>query len=257
MTPHAFSEEQIHRYARHIVLPEIGGTGQSRLLSARVLVVGAGGLGSPLLLYLAAAGIGTLGIADGDVVERSNLQRQILHDEHGLGRAKTDSAAERLSALNPDVRIERHTARVDQRSVRALVTSYDLVADATDSFETRFLLGAACHAAGRTLVTGAVEQFEGRVTTHASHLGSPHPCVRCLHPEPPPVGSVASCAEGGVLGAVAGVIGAWQAAEVVKELLGIGVSLSGHLLVFDLLAGETRRLQVRRRPACPVCGETE
>lgn len=249
-----FSEDQIRRYARHILLPEIGGVGQARLLASRVLVVGAGGLGSPALLYLAAAGVGTIGVIDDDVVDLSNLQRQIAHDTAALGRPKVESAAARIAALNPDVRVEPHRARLDASNALDLVSRYDLVLDGSDNFATRFLVADACHLAGRTLVSAAVLRFEGQLSTFKSHLGPPHPCYRCLHPAPPPPGLVPTCAEAGVFGAVTGVLGALQATEALKELLGIGEGLSGRLLLWDALAAAFRTVRLKRDPACALCG---
>lgn len=245
------SEDQICRYARHIVLPEIGGAGQARLLAARVLVVGAGGLGSPLLLYLAAAGIGTLGIVDFDRVDASNLQRQVLFATADQGTAKVDAAAERLRALNPGLRIERHPFKLEPGNARALVEAYDLVADGSDSMATRLAVHDACRAAGRPLVSAAVQGTDGQLTTFKSHLGPPHPCLRCLFPEPPAAAALPSCAQAGVLGPAAGVVGCLQAVEVVKEILGPPApSLSGTLLLYDALAARLDRLTVHRDPAC-------
>ena len=243
-----FSDEQVERYARHIMLPEVGGMGQARLCRARVLVVGAGGLGAPLLLYMAAAGVGTLGIVDSDVVELSNLQRQVIHDGGGLGRPKVGSAAARIAALNPDVRVEAHQVRLNAANAAALVAGYDLVADGTDNFATRYLINDACFFARRTLVSAAILRFEGQLATFKPHLGAGHPCYRCLFPEPPPAGLVPSCAAGGVFGAVACTLGSLQALEVLKELLGIGDSLSGRLLLFDGLATSLRTVRVPRDP---------
>lgn len=250
-----FREDQIRRYARHILLPEVGGTGQARLLAARVLVIGAGGLGSPALLYLAAAGVGTIGLIDDDVVDLSNLQRQIAHSTDRIGMAKVESAAAAARALNPDVAIETHRARLTAANALDLVGRYDLVCDGSDNFATRFLLADACHLAGRTLVSAAVLRFEGQISTFKSHLGPPHPCYRCLHPEPPPPGLIPSCAEAGVFGAVTGVLGALQATEALKELLGVGEGLSGRLILWDALAARIRTVRLRRDPACPLCGE--
>ena len=199
------TEPQIRRYARHIVLAEVGGVGQSRLIAARVLVVGAGGLGSPLALYLAAAGVGTVGLIDHDTLELSNLQRQVAHSTARLGRNKADSVAETLAGLNPEVRVEVHARRMDAEAARELIPRYDLVCDGTDNFATRFLLGDACHLLGRPLVSAAVLRFEGQLSVFRSHLGPPYPCHRCLHPEPPPDGLVPTCSEAGVLGSVTGV----------------------------------------------------
>ncbi len=248
------TEPQIHRYARHIVLPEIGGTGQMRLLAARVLVVGAGGLGSPLLLYLAAAGIGTLGVIDDDRVDASNLQRQVIHDTPGIGRPKVASAAERIAALNPDVRVEPHAARLTAANALDLVGRYDVIADGSDNVATRYLLADACHLARRPLVSAALLRFEGQLLVQSPREGPEHPCYRCLFPEPPPPGTVPSCSSAGVLGALAGVLGSLQAIEVVKELLGIGDRCSGRLLLVDALHTEFRTIRVKRNPACPLCG---
>jgi molybdopterin/thiamine biosynthesis adenylyltransferase len=250
-----FREDQIQRYARHILLPEIGGTGQARLLAARVLIIGAGGLGSPVLLYLAAAGIGTIGLIDHDVVDLSNLQRQIAHTTDRLGVPKVESAARAARALNPDVAIEAHRARLTPANALELIRGYDLVCDGSDNFATRFLVADACHLAGRTLVSAAVLRFEGQISTFKSHVGPPHPCYRCLHPEPPPAGLVPSCAEAGVFGAVTGVLGALQATETLKEIVGVGEGLSGRLIVWDALAAHFRTVRLRRDPACALCGD--
>lgn len=249
-----FSEAEIRRYSRHILLPEVGGTGQARLRAARVLVVGAGGLGSPLLLYLAAAGVGTIGVVDHDSVELSNLQRQIAHGTEDLGRAKTASAAEAARRINPEVTIEEHRLRLGPDTAAALVAGYDLVCDGTDNFATRFLISDACVAARRTLVSAAVLRFEGQLATFKPHAGPDLPCYRCLYPAPPPPDLVPTCSEAGVLGAVTGVMGTLQATEVLKELLGIGESLAGRLLIWDALAARFRTIRLRRDPACSCCG---
>ena len=229
--------------------------GQARLRAARVLVVGAGGLGSPLALYLAAAGVGTVGIADDDTLELSNLQRQVAHVTARIGQRKAESAATTLRALNPLTTVEVHARRLDAAAADELIPRYDLVCDGTDNFPTRFLLGDACHRHGRTLVSAAVLRFEGQLSTFKSHLGPPHPCHRCLHPEPPPPGLVPSCSEAGVLGAVTGVMGTLQATEVLKEILGIGESMSGRLLLWDALDARFRTIRLRRDPACRCCGD--
>ncbi|MBM3569639.1 MAG: molybdopterin-synthase adenylyltransferase MoeB [Alphaproteobacteria bacterium] len=252
--PGVLSEAQIQRYARHILLDEIGGTGQARLLRARVLAIGAGGLGSPAILYLAAAGIGTIGVVDDDRVSLSNLQRQVLHTTAHLGRLKTDSAAVGVAALNPEIRVIEHAQRLDAHNALDLIGGYDLVLDGSDNFATRFLAADACHLAGRTLVSAAILRFDGQLATFKSHLGPPHPCYRCLYREPPPPETVPSCAEAGVLGALAGTLGAWQATEAVKELLDIGDSLSGRLMLYDALSATVRKLAVPRDPDCPLCG---
>lgn len=250
-----FTELQLHRYARHIVLPEIGGAGQARLLDARVLVVGAGGLGAPLLLYLAAAGVGTIGVVDDDTVALSNLQRQVVHATDRIGMAKVDSAALAVAAVNPEVRLVAHRARLAAGNAAELVAPYEIVADGSDNFETRFLVNDACHAAGKVLVSAALLRFEGQVATFKSALGAAFPCYRCLYPAPPPPGAVPSCAEGGVLGALAGTMGALQATEVLKELMGIGESLAGSLMIYDALSATVRKLSLKPRPDCPTCGD--
>jgi adenylyltransferase/sulfurtransferase len=247
-----FSEDEIQRYARHILLREIGGTGQARLKAARVLLVGAGGLGSPLGLYLAAAGVGTIGLVDADVVELSNLQRQIMHGTADIGRAKVESGAESIMRINPLVRVQPHLTRLNAENVAELISNYDLICDGTDNFTTRFLLADACVAARKTLVSAAVQRFEGQLSTFKPHESGP--CYRCLYPEPPPEGLVPSCSEAGVMGAVTGVMGTLQATEVLKEITGIGASLSGWLLVWDALGADFRKIKLRKDPACPVCG---
>ena len=246
-----FTESEIQRYARHILLPELGGEGQAKLRRARVLVVGAGGLGSPLALYLAAAGIGTIGLVDDDRLELSNLQRQVLHDTASIGRNKAESGRDRIALLNPEVRTEVHPVRLDAGNAADLVGRYDLVCDGTDNFATRFLLADACALGARTLISAAVLRFEGQLSTFAPHRGGP--CYRCLHPEPPP-GLVPSCAEAGILGAVTGVMGCLQATEAIKEIAGIGESLSGRLLLWDALASRMRTIVLPRDPECALCG---
>jgi adenylyltransferase/sulfurtransferase len=250
-----FTEAELHRYSRHILLREVGAVGQARLRAARVLVVGAGGLGSPLALYLAAAGVGTIGLIDHDQVELSNLQRQIAHTTARLGEGKAASAAAALAALNPETRIEVHARRLDADAARALIPRYDLVCDGTDNFATRFLVGDACHLLGRTLVSAAVLRFEGQLSVFKAHAGPPHPCHRCLHPEPPPDGLVPSCSEAGVLGAVTGVMGSLQATEALKELLGIGETMAGRLLLWDALDARFRTVRLQRDPACALCSD--
>jgi adenylyltransferase/sulfurtransferase len=248
-----FTESQIHRYARHIVLPEVGGAGQARLLAARVLVVGAGGLGSPLILYLAAAGIGCIEVVDDDVVSLSNLQRQILHRDADLGRNKADSARQAVAALNPEVRLIAHRRRLDAGNAAGLMQEADLIADCSDSLATRLLVNDAARAAGKTLVSAAVLRFEGQLATFKPG----GPCYRCLAFDRLEPGSTPSCAQAGVMGAMAGVIGSLQALEVVKEILGIGLSLAGALLLVDGLLGQTRRLRLAKDPACPCCSAEE
>jgi adenylyltransferase/sulfurtransferase len=252
----ALSDEELDRYARHIVLREVGGPGQAKLKSARVLVVGAGGLGSPAILYLAAAGVGTIGVADFDTVSLSNLQRQIAHRTHDIGRPKTESAAEAALAINPHVRIEPHNLKISPRGVLDLISRYDIVADGSDNFPTRFLLNDACFFARKTLVSAAVTEFDGQLATYRAfdRCGS-WPCYRCLFPEPPPPGTVPSCSETGILGAAAGVMGTLQALEVLKEILGIGQSLAGRLLIYDALDTRFRTVSVKPDPACALCGK--
>ena len=255
-----FSEDQIQRYARHILLPEIGGTGQAALLESRVLVVGAGGLGSPVLMYLAAAGVGTIGIVDADTVDLSNLQRQILHTTGRVGVDKVASAEAALREINPGVSLELHRERLDAVNALELIGGYDVVADGTDNFETRFLINDAAYFARVPLVSAAILRFDGQLSTYKAFAsgddGSHGPCYRCIFREPPPPGQIPSCAEAGVLGALCGVMGSLQATEVIKELLGIGDSLSGTLMMYEGLAAEFRRIAVKSDPGCPLCGET-
>ncbi len=249
-----FSEDEIRRYSRHILLQEVGGIGQAKLKAARVLVVGAGGLGSPLTLYLAAAGIGTIGIVDDDRVELSNLQRQIAHTTGRIGVPKAASAAEAALAINPEVRIEPHTVRLSADNAAGLIARYDIICDGTDNFATRFLVADACVLGRRTLVSAAVLRFDGQLSVFKPHLHEGGPCYRCLYPEPPPDGTVPTCSEAGVLGAVTGVMGTLQATEVLKEVLGVGESLSGRLLIWDALATRFRTVRLRRDPDCALCG---
>lgn len=247
-----FSDDQIDRYARHLVLPEIGEEGQAKLLGARVLVIGAGGLGSPLLLYLAAAGIGTLGIVDDDEVDLSNLQRQVLHDTANIGMAKVESARRRIAEINPEVKVEAHSMRLTPDNALDLIARYDLVADGSDNFPTRYLANDACYLAKKSLVSAAIMRFDGQLSTYKAHDGKT-PCYRCLF-GPQPGDPKESCADVGVLGALAGTLGALQANEVVKEVLGIGKSLAGELLLFDSLETTFRKVTVPRDPSCALCG---
>ena len=249
-----FSEDEISRYARHILLREVGGTGQAKLRAAKVLLIGAGGLGSPLLLYLAAAGVGTIGLVDDDVVDLSNLQRQIAHTTASLGEPKVTSAAARANAINPGVTIVPHRMRLAPDNVLDLINGYDIVCDGTDNFATRFLLSDACVLAKRTLVSAAVLRFDGQLATFKPHAGTDYPCYRCLYPAPPPDGLVPSCSEAGVLGAVTGVMGTLQATEVLKEILGIGETLAGRVLIWDALATRFRTIRLRPDPTCIACG---
>lgn len=249
-----FSQDELERYARHVILPEIGGAGQQKLKQARILVVGAGGLGSPLLLYLAAAGIGTIGVVDDDTVSLSNLQRQVAHSSERLGQKKTESAAVAIAALNPHIRVIEHTLRLVPENAEAIIGAYDIVADGSDNFDTRFLVNDTCYRLRKTLVTAAILRFDGQLSTFKAHLGAPHPCYRCVFPEPPPPGSIPACSEAGVLGALGGVMGSLQALEAVKEILDLGDSLSGRLMLYDALRGDFRTVRLRRDPHCRVCG---
>jgi adenylyltransferase/sulfurtransferase len=258
-----FTDAQLMRYARHIVLPELGGVGQARLMDASVLVIGAGGLGSPLLLYLAAAGVGRIGVVDDDVIDLSNLQRQVMHDTARVGDPKVESARDAIARVNPEVKLEAHRVRFTAANALDLIARYDLVADGSDNFATRFLVNDACHLAKKPLVSGAILRFEGQLATFKSGLrgtsGVPGetdaPCYRCIFPEPPPAGLIPTCSEGGVLGAIAGAIGSLQATEILKELAGIGESLSGWLLIYDALSTTFRKVRVKRDPGCKLCGE--
>jgi molybdopterin/thiamine biosynthesis adenylyltransferase len=245
------SDEELERYARHLVLRQVGGPGQAAIARARVLVVGAGGLGSPCALYLAAAGIGTIGLVDDDTVSLSNLQRQILFRTADVGRAKVEAGRETLKALNPGVQIDVHTTRVTAANVMALIVDYDIIADGSDNFPTRFLLNDACFLAGKPLVSAAVTEFEGQLAVYAP----PGPCYRCLFPQAPPPGTVPSCSEAGVLGAAAGVMGSLQAMEVLKLAGGFGQVLNGKILSYKALSGEFRTAALPADPACRLCGK--
>jgi adenylyltransferase/sulfurtransferase len=247
-----FNEEEIKRYSRHIILKEVGGKGQKKLREASVLVVGAGGLGSPASYYLAAAGIGRLGIVDNDEVDTSNLQRQILHRTAGIGMPKTDSATERLSALNPGVAVEKHQVRLGKDNVEGIIADYDVIIDGVDNFPARYLLHDACHFARKPMVEAGVLQFLGQIMTIVPGEG---PCYRCVFPEPPPPGTVPSCQEAGILGAVAGVLGIMQATEAIKLILGIGAPLVGRIMIYEALSGSFREVKFRPNPKCPLCGE--
>jgi adenylyltransferase/sulfurtransferase len=243
--------EDLSRYARHLILPEVGMEGQQKLKAARVLCVGTGGLGSPLAFYLTAAGIGTLGLVDFDVVDASNLQRQIIHSTKDIGRKKLDSAAEKLNALNPSVRIVKHETMLTSANALEILKDYDIVADGTDNFPTRYLVNDACVLLGKPNVYGSIFRFEGQASVFTTEQG---PCYRCLYPEPPPPGLVPSCAEGGVLGIMPGIIGVIQATEVIKLILGKGESLIGRLLLVDALTMKFRELKLHKNPQCPICG---
>jgi molybdopterin/thiamine biosynthesis adenylyltransferase/rhodanese-related sulfurtransferase len=248
----ALSTDESIRYSRHLILPEVGPEGQRRLKGGRVLLVGAGGLGSPAAMYLAAAGVGTLGIVDFDVVDTTNLQRQVIHGTPDVGRPKLDSARDRIAALNPHVRVEPHPVRLTSANAREIVRAYDVVIDGTDNFPTRYLVNDACVLEGKPCVYGSILRWEGQASVFWAGHG---PCYRCLFAEPPPPGMVPSCAEAGVLGVLPGIIGCVQALEAVKLLLGQGDSLVGRLLLFDALRLRFREMRLRRDPACPVCGD--
>ncbi|MGE0765611.1 MAG: ThiF family adenylyltransferase [Hyphomicrobiaceae bacterium] len=259
ITPKLTSEE-IERYKRHLVLRDVGGQGQQKLRAARVLCVGAGGLGSPLVMYLAAAGVGTIGIVDDDHVSLSNLQRQIAHDTAHVGAPKVASARDMILRLNPHVSVEVHETRIDASNALELIGAYDIVADGSDNFATRYLVSDACYLARRTLAFAAVGPFDGHITTLKPHErkpdGTPWPSYRCLFPEAPPPGTVANCAEVGVLGAVVGVIGTLQATEVLKELLGIGDTLAGRLLIYDALSVRFQEVRYNWDRSNPLSGDT-
>ena len=246
------SAREIERYARHVLIPDVGMEGQRRLKNARVLVVGAGGLGSPALMYLAAAGVGTIGVVDDDVVELSNLQRQVVHGAADVGSLKSESAAQRLASVNPLVHVVRHDVRIDSTNALEIIADYDLVVDGTDNFPTRYLLNDACVLLGKPDVWGSIYRFDGQASIWWAQHG---PCYRCVFPEPPPPGLVPSCAEGGVLGVLCAAIGSIQAAEVVKLIVGIGDPLVGRLLVHDALRQSWDDLSVQKNPGCAVCGE--
>jgi len=249
--PATLSNDEILRYSRHLIMPEVGMEGQQKLKAARVLCIGAGGLGSPLALYLTAAGVGTLGIVDFDVVDYTNLQRQIIHSTADVGRKKLDSAAEKLKAINPFVEIRKYDTRLSSDNALEIFRDFDIIADGTDNFPTRYLVNDACVITGKPNVYGSIFRFEGQASVFATKDG---PCYRCLYPEPPPPGLVPSCAEGGVLGILPGLVGVMQATEVIKLILGAGEPLIGRLLLIDALGMKFRELKLRKNPDCPVCG---
>jgi molybdopterin-synthase adenylyltransferase len=252
----ALNDEELERYARHIVLREVGGVGQARIREAKVLIVGAGGLGSPLALYLAAAGVGRIGLVDDDAVSLSNLQRQILFTTQDVGRTKVEAGASHLAALNPGVTVMPYPVRLTAANVMALIAGYDIIADGSDNFETRFLLNDACYFSKKILVSAAVTEFDGQLATfRAWDKNGAYPCYRCLFPAPPPPGTVQSCSETGVLGAAAGVMGSLQALEVLKQITGIGDDLAGKILITDTLAARFRTVALSPDPACRLCGE--
>src|ERR687887_20684 len=249
--PRPFTPEQAGRYARHIILPEIGGVGQRRLLNAKVALIGAGGLGSPAALYLAAAGVGTLGVVDFDDVDLSNLHRQILHGHANIGRPKVDSARDRINDVNPDVKVVPHPVALTSENAMEILGQYDVVVNGSDNFATRYLVNDACYLLKKPLVDGSIFRFEGQATVYLPGQG----CYRCLFPSPPPPGAVPSCAEAGVLGVLPGMIGIIQAIETIKLILNLGEPLVNRLLLFDSLAMEFREVKIRRDPACPLCGD--
>jgi len=250
MTP-TLTTDEIQRYSRHLILPDVGVEGQQKLKAARVLIVGAGGLGSPVALYLAAAGVGTLGLIDFDVVDVSNLQRQILHGTKDVGRSKLESARARLHDVNPHVRVETYETRLTSANALEIIRGYDIVVDGTDNFATRYLTNDACVLLGKPNVYGSIFRFEGQASVFGMADG---PCYRCLFPEPPPPGSVPSCAEGGVFGVLPGIVGTIQATETIKLILGIGETLAGRLLLIDAQSMQFRAMTLRKDPACPACG---
>src|SRR2546426_2847875 len=250
--PATLSKEEILRYSRHLIMPEVGMEGQLKLKSAKVLLIGAGGLGAPLGMYLAAAGVGRIGVVDFDVVDFTNLQRQVIHGSSDVGRKKLDSAAETMNEINPYVQIDKHDTALTSENALELFRDYDIVVDGTDNFPTRYLVNDACVLTGKPNVYGSIFRFEGQVSVFGAPGG---PCYRCLYPEPPPPGLVPSCAEGGVLGVLPGIIGTIQATETVKLILGIGEPLVGRLMLYDALAMRFRELKLRKNPECPICGD--
>ncbi|HEY1349115.1 MAG TPA: molybdopterin-synthase adenylyltransferase MoeB [Ktedonobacteraceae bacterium] len=250
--PRILDQAQLKRYSRHLLVPEVGEQGQLKLLDARVLLIGAGGLGAPSALYLAAAGVGTLGIIDLDTVEESNLQRQVIHTTARVGEPKAESARQAIEALNPDVRVVTYLERLDETNVATIIADYDVIIDGTDNFPTRYLLNDAALIARKPVIHGSVFRFEGQLTVFKPYEG---PCYRCLYPEPPPAELAPSCAEAGVLGVLPGVIGLLQSVEALKLILGIGEPLVGRMMMYDALAGEFSELSLYRDPACPACGE--
>src|SRR5438067_8514254 len=249
--PATLSNDEILRYSRHLIMPEVGMQGQQKLKAAHVLCIGTGGLGSPLALYLAAAGVGTLGLVDFDVVDYTNLQRQIIHSTADVGRKKLDSAADKLKAINPYLNLRTFDTRLSSENALELFRDFDIIADGTDNFPTRYLVNDACVLTGKPNVYGSIFRFEGQASVFATKQG---PCYRCLYPEPPPPGLVPSCAEGGVLGILPGLVGIIQATETIKLILGSGDSLVGRLLLVDAMAMRFRELKLKKNPECPVCG---
>lgn len=251
------TDEQLERYSRHIILRDVGGAGQMALMQAKVLVVGAGGLGAPMLQYLAAAGVGTIGIVDDDTVDLSNLQRQVIHATADIDRPKAQSAADAINALNPDVTVQLHEVRLTKENAADIIGDYDIVADGTDNFKTRHIVSDTCVALKKTLVSAALGPFEGQLATFKPHAGDGLPCYRCFLPEEPPEDQQRTCSDIGILGAVAGVMGTLQALEVLKEILDIGESLAGKMMLYDALSAETRTIGLPQDPNCPVCAQQQ
>lgn len=252
-----FTDDQLERYARHIILKEVGGAGQIALMNAKVLVVGAGGLGAPMLLYLAAAGVGTIGIVDDDAVELSNLQRQVIHTTPDVGRPKVESAAEKIRALNPDVTVNIYPERLTPANAISIIADYDIVADGTDNFKTRHLVNDMCVALEKTLVSGALSSYTGQLATFKPHAGEGLPCYRCFLPHTPPRNEGGTCADHGILGAVAGMVGTMQALEVLKEITGVGESLAGKMMLMDVRDMSMRKIKLPQDPNCRVCAKGE
>ena len=254
-----YSEEQINRYARHILLREVGGEGQKKLLNSKVLVIGAGGLGSPNILYLAAAGVGTIGVIDDDIVDLSNLQRQIIHGTADIGLPKVISSVNSVTAINPDVKLVAHQDRLNADNATELIDQYHIIADGCDNFATRFLVNDVCVFQKKTLVSAAILRFDAQLATYrpfpGQHGEEPGPCYRCIFREAPPDGHSPTCAEAGVMGTLCGMVGSFQATEIIKEILGIGDSMVGHLMIIDGLSATFRKISVKRDPDCPVCGD--
>ena len=250
-TPRIFTPEQVQRYSRHIIMPQVGSAGQRKLLDASVLLIGAGGLGSPLGMYLAAAGVGKLGIVDFDTVDITNLHRQLLHSTADVGRPKVDSAEDTIRSINPDVEVVKLPLHLDSSNVMEVFEDYDIIADGTDNFPTRYMINDAAVLAGKPVVHGSIFIFEGQATTFLPGQG----CYRCLYPAPPPPGMVPSCAEAGVLGVLPGIIGSIMAIEAIKIILGLGTTLVNRLLMFDALEMDFRKVRIRRDPDCPICGD--
>ena len=249
------TDEQIERYSRHILLPEVGGIGQKKLIQSKVLVVGAGGLGSIILLYLAAAGVGTIGIIDDDKVELSNLQRQIIHKTEALGTYKVDSALLAIKSINPSIKVNIYKERLAVSNAENIISDYDVIADGSDNFETRFLVNDTCYFLRKTLVSAAILRFEGQISTF-NYKNKLSPCYRCLWPQPPAGGVIATCAQAGVFGALAGNIGSMQSIEIIKEILKIGKSLNKFLIIYDALSSEMRKIKLRKDPSCSLCGNS-